>query len=82
MNYTNDESFLRRENRIIEEITRYEPHWLPLFMIEDKEALQELIDRWLVDVREIWNYKTPTAFLTNDLTRLQSLANLMFPLSQ
>jgi hypothetical protein len=51
---------------------------LPLFMIDDKEALQELIDRGLVESREIWNYRTPTAFLTNDLTRLQAIADLTF----
>lgn len=55
--------------------------WLPIFMIEDRLSLQELIDRWLVETKEIGNYKTPTVFLTNDLTRLQAIADLMFPLS-
>ncbi len=78
MTYTNDESLLKRENSILEEINKHEPHGLPLFMIDDKEALQELIDWGLVESREIWNYRTPTAFLTNDLTRLQAIADLTF----
>jgi hypothetical protein len=53
MTYTNDESLLRRENNLLEEIGKHEPNGLPLFMIDDKEALQELIDRGLVESREI-----------------------------
>lgn len=82
MDYTGIGKHLRRRCNVMDEITKHEPNGLPVFMINDRESLQELVDRWLVSVRGIWNYKTPTAFLTNDLTRLQAIADIMFPLSQ
>ena len=54
---------------------------LPLFMIEDREMLTLLVDYGIVEIRELGKYKTKTAFLTNDITRLQNIADLIFPLS-
>lgn len=81
MDDTNDTSLIKVGTNLLDKIKSMWDMWLPLFMIEDKKILDNLVDRWLVEIKEIGNYRTPTAFITNDLTRLQAIADLMFPLS-